>query len=63
MDRKERKLLPLEILVEFTRTTGHEHQYLQQSISNFTGLLMDMGDTQARAEEKINQILEPIRNQ
>ena len=51
----------LEIFVNFTRDTGHPHPHLRSAINNYGRLLIKMGDSQAQAQEKIEQILEPIR--
>ena len=49
-----------EIFVKFTRDTGHPHPHLVAATENYRILLIKMGDSQAQAQEKIEQILEPI---
>ena len=51
----------LEILVNFSRDTGYAHPHLQLVTKNYGNLLVEMGDSEAQAQEKIVQILEPIR--
>ena len=50
------------ILVDFTRTTGHPHPYLEGVTQNYRGLLVQMGDSPAQAQEKIDKLLEPLRS-
>lgn len=52
----------LEILVSFTRATGHLHPHLNGSIKNYGQLLMDMSDSEAQAQEKIDKLLRPLRS-
>jgi tetratricopeptide (TPR) repeat protein len=50
----------LEIFVSYTCGTGHRHQNLETGISNYRIILMEMGDTQAEANDKIGKILAPL---
>lgn len=52
----------VEILVNFTRATGHPHPHLNVSLNNYGGLLMRMGDSEAKAREKIDNLLRPLRS-
>lgn len=52
----------LEIIVNFTRTSGHPHPHLEAGIGNYRRLLMKMGGSQAQAEEKIEKLLSPLRS-
>ena len=50
----------LEIFVEFTVLTGHAHPHLNDAINNYSGLLMEMGETEAVVREKIRKIRETL---
>lgn len=50
----------LEIFVSYTCRTGHRHQNLETGISNYRIILMEMGDTQAEADDRIGKILAPL---
>jgi len=50
----------MEVYLDFTQTTGHQHPHLHASVRNYAGLLMEMGDKQAQAWAKINAILAPV---
>ena len=47
----------MEIALKFTRDTGDQHPHLMDAINSYGGLLMQMGDTRAQAEEKIDALL------
>jgi hypothetical protein len=46
----------VEILLAFTRDTGHQHPYLNTLSRNYLELLGAMGDTRAMAEEKVRAL-------
>ena len=48
----------LDILMNFTRMTGHEHPHLRDAIANYGGLLQEMGLSQEEIERKITDILQ-----
>jgi tetratricopeptide (TPR) repeat protein len=50
----------LEIFLKFTRETGHEHQYLRNGFSIYTGLLAAMGRNQAEIRARLNEVLRPF---
>ncbi len=52
----------LEIFVNFTRATGHPHPHLDRATNNYRALLMEMGDAPAQAQEKIDNLLRPLRS-
>ena len=52
----------LEIFVNFTRATGQPHPHLNDAINNYGNLLMKMGHSQAQAQEKIDNLLRPLRS-
>ena len=43
----------VEILIDFTRRTGHQHPHLMDAFDNYTGLLVEMGDSQDQARAKV----------
>jgi hypothetical protein len=43
----------LEILIEFSRQTGHPHPYLMNAATNYAKLLMEMGLTKEQADAKV----------
>ena len=49
----------VEILLKFTQTTGHQHPHLMDALNSCAGLLMEMGDTKPRAQEKLRNLAEP----
>jgi tetratricopeptide (TPR) repeat protein len=50
----------VKILVAFAAGTGHPHPQLVTVANNYAGLLMEMGETQKQAREKVNAILAPV---
>ncbi len=50
----------LEIFVDFTVQTGHAHPHLNDAINNYSGLLMEIGETEAVVREKIGKIMETL---
>jgi tetratricopeptide (TPR) repeat protein len=46
----------VEIVLAFTRDTGHQHPHLTTAIENYVGLLMAMGETTAVAGEKVRAL-------
>ncbi len=47
----------LEIFLKFTAATGHPHPNLSAAVSNYAGLLEDMGDTEDQARTKISVLI------
>ncbi len=47
----------LEIFLNFTSDTGHQHPHLIAAIDNYASLLMEMGDTPAQVREKISALM------
>ena len=43
----------LEIVIDFTRRTGHRHPHLMAAFDNYSGLLVEMGDSQDQARAKV----------
>ena len=43
----------LVILIEFTRRTGHPHPHLDDAIDNYSGLLMQMGQSRDEVNERL----------
>ena len=50
----------LEIFLDFTRTTGHEHPHLRAAIDNYTGLLQAMGQSEAEIQARLEEIGHPF---
>jgi tetratricopeptide (TPR) repeat protein len=50
----------LEIFLKFNRDTGQQHSYFKTSLRNYHVLLMEMGNTQEQAEEKIRAVMAPF---
>ena len=46
----------LEIFLQFTRDTGHQHPHLMGALKNYRSLLMAMGDSQDVAGEKLRAL-------
>ena len=46
----------LEILLKFTRATGHPHPHLQAADGNYVGLLTAMGYTQDEALRRLREL-------
>ncbi len=46
----------LEILLKFTRDTGHQHPELQLAVDNYASLLQETGCRNEQARAKLNQI-------
>jgi len=46
----------LEIFLQFTRATGHEHPYLRAAINNYSGLLAAMGQSDAEIETRLEEM-------
>ncbi len=49
----------VEIFLNFTRDTGHQHPHLTTVLANYVGLLIEMGNTQEQALEKVRAIMKP----
>ena len=49
----------VEIVLQFTRTTGHQHPHLMVAINNYAGLIKDIG----QSPEKIRNTLEALLRQ
>ena len=43
----------VEISIDFTRRTGHRHPHLMDAANNYTGLLVEMGDSKDQARAKV----------
>ncbi len=43
----------LEIFIDFTRRTGHRHSHLMTAFDNYSGLLVEMGDSEEQARAKV----------
>jgi Tfp pilus assembly protein PilF len=50
----------LEIFLQFTVTTEHEHPHLQTSIENYTRLLQQMGRSQQEIQAQLNVVGRPF---
>ena len=50
------------ILVKFTCDSGHQHLHLETVVGNYLHLLIELGDTQTEADDKINKILAPLHD-
>jgi tetratricopeptide (TPR) repeat protein len=50
----------LEIFLEFTRATGHEHPHLRAAIRNYTILLKAMGETSEQIRARLDEIGRPF---
>ena len=46
----------LEILLKFTRSTGHPHPNLQAAVNNYAGLLEEMGWTEEQVLARLREI-------
>ena len=46
----------VEIFSNFTRATGHEHQYLKAAVANYIAMLEAMGYDQAKIKETLAKI-------
>jgi tetratricopeptide (TPR) repeat protein len=51
----------LEILIGFSVNSGHLHPNLSATVQNYGNLLTRLGASKKQAEEKIDQILAPLR--
>ncbi|MGZ6266731.1 MAG: tetratricopeptide repeat protein [Candidatus Limnocylindrales bacterium] len=50
----------LEIFLQFTLKTGHEHPHLRAAINNYTGLLAAMGRSEAEIQARLEEIGQPF---
>jgi len=50
----------VEILLQFTRRTGHPHPHLQDAIANYTALLIQMGHSQNEFLVRLNRLAPEI---
>ncbi len=50
----------LEIFLQFTLKTGHEHPHLRAAINNYTGLLAAMGQGEAEIQARLEEIGHPF---
>jgi hypothetical protein len=50
----------LEILLEFSRKTGHPHPHLQAVIRNYAGLLAEMGYKKEEIDGQLKKIFEQM---
>ncbi|HEY5504960.1 MAG TPA: tetratricopeptide repeat protein, partial [Sedimentisphaerales bacterium] len=46
----------VEILIEFTRRTGHPHPHLKDAIENYAGLLMKMGYSKEEVTDRLKRL-------
>jgi len=46
----------VEIVLQFTRATGHEHPHLEDAVNNCTALLAAIGLSKAQIEARLNEI-------
>ena len=53
----------VEIFIDFTRRTGHRHPHLMDAFDNYTGLLVEMGDSQDQAGAKVIAMAPDLFNQ
>jgi tetratricopeptide (TPR) repeat protein len=49
----------LEILLEFTVSTGHQHALLQAAFGNYGALLSKMGHSRAEVQSQLNTVSQP----
>lgn len=49
--------MAVEILLNFTRSTGHQHPHLFGALNNYRLLLLDMGDSEDEATKKIASVM------
>jgi tetratricopeptide (TPR) repeat protein len=49
------------IFLDFARRTGHEHPHLQAAITNYAGLLWEMGKSQAEIEAEIRLLIKGLK--
>ena len=47
----------VEIVLKFTRDTGHQHPHLMTALDNYSGLLLAMGDTDEQAMGKVRALM------
>ncbi|MFI5457438.1 MAG: tetratricopeptide repeat protein [Isosphaerales bacterium] len=50
----------MEIFLQFTRATGHDHPHLEDAINNYNRLLAEMGLSKAQIEARLNEIGRPF---
>ena len=50
----------IEILVIFTRATGHPHPHLQAAVNNYSEMLFQLEKTENEVRETIDEMLAPI---
>ncbi len=46
----------VEILLQFTRRTGHPHPHLEDAVKNYTGLLRQMGYSKDEVDARLNRL-------
>jgi hypothetical protein len=49
----------LEIFLQFTRDTGHEHTNLRAAASNYTSLLIQMGYSEKQLRARLHALAAP----
>ncbi len=47
----------VEILVSFTRITGHEHPHLQEAFESYAALLSEMGRSEAEIKAAKRELM------
>ena len=50
----------LEIFIEFTRETGHEHPHLRGALANYGSILKSLGLDAAATESRLRSLLKPL---
>jgi len=53
----------LEIFIQFTLATGHEHPHLQTAIGNYKGLLQELGRSEQDIEGQLTALGYPPTRQ
>jgi hypothetical protein len=51
----------LEIFLQFTAATGHEHPHLSAAIDNYVGLLEEMGRSPAQIHAQLEGIVQSVQ--
>jgi hypothetical protein len=62
-EAKPLMLRHLEILLKFTRVTGHTHPYLMAAVDNYANLLQTMGCTKEQIIAELRKVIPEIFQQ